>query len=200
MNLINTILVDDHVIFCEGLERLLTDSNQFKILNKFHNGKSLLEYLTNVTPDLIIIDIEMPGLNGLDVVKRISSSKPAVKVVVLSMHDENVYAREAHSIGAAAFLNKSMDSQLLIESLLLVSQGKRVFPNISLMPQPSSPLSERELMILKLIAKGQTNEIISQELKISPLTVKSHRKNMIQKLKAKNSSELLMKAFERGLI
>ncbi|MBL7856193.1 MAG: response regulator transcription factor [Cyclobacteriaceae bacterium] len=200
MEVIKTILVDDHILFCEGLERLLTESNQFNILKKFHNGKNLLEYLTTETPDLVILDIEMPGLNGLDVVKRITLSKPSVKVVLLSMHDENIYAREALAQGACGFLNKSMDSLLLIESLLQVSQGKKVFPIISQHAQPDSPLSEREIMILKLVSRGLTNESISQELKISPLTVKSHRKNMIQKLKAKNSAELLMKAFERGLI
>lgn len=200
MNLIRTVLVDDHRLFSEGLERLLTDTQKFEVVQKFHDGKNLLEYLQHETPDLIILDIEMPSLNGLDIVKRLSLTALKSKVVFLSMHEDSIYAREAFALGAFAFLNKSMESSRLIDSLLQISDGKKVFPNINFKVVNDSPLSEREVTILKFIARGLTSEEIAAQLKISPLTVKSHRKNMIQKLKAKNSSELLVKAFERGII
>ena len=198
--LINTVLVDDHSLFIDGLERLLVDSRHFSIHRKFNSGKSLLEYLVNETPDLLILDIEMRGLNGLDIAKRLSLSKHSLHIVFLSMHDNSVYVREAVQLGASGFLNKSMESSMLIESLLRIMAGEKVFPEVNSIATSNSPLSEREVMILKLIAKGLTTDEISVQLKISPLTVKSHRKNMIQKLKAKNSTELLVKAFERGVI
>lgn len=198
---IKTVLVDDHRLFAEGLEKLLTESGRFEVLNKFTDGKNLLEFLYYQTPDLIILDIEMPALNGLDVLKRLSLSQSTAKVVFLSMHEDLIYAKEAFSLGAYAFLNKSMESTKLIEALIeVVEEGKKSFPNINFKVTHDSPLSEREVTILKMIARGLTSEEISEQLKISPLTVKSHRKNMIQKLKAKNSSELLVKAFERGII
>jgi DNA-binding NarL/FixJ family response regulator len=200
MKQIKTVLVDDHRLFSEGLERLLIDSEHFAVLKKFNDGRHLLEYLQKQTPDLIILDIEMPALNGLDVLKRLSLSQVPSKVVLLTMHEDTVYAREAFSLGAYAFLNKSMESSLLIESLLSVNEGKKIFPNINFKVTNDSPLSDREITILKLIARGLTSDAIADQLNISPLTVKSHRKNMIQKLKAKNSSELLVKAFERGII
>ncbi len=200
MDRIRTVLVDDHRLFSEGLERLLTESGKFSIIQKFHDGKQLLEYLQTVTPDLLILDIEMPALNGLDILKRLVLTGIKSKIIFLSMHDDAIYAREAFGLGAYAFLNKSMESQLLIDSLLDIHQGKKVFPEISLKSSQDSPLSERELTILKLIARGLTSDEIAAQLKISPLTVKAHRKNMIQKLKAKNSSELLVKAFERGIL
>jgi len=200
MSEFSTVLADDHVLFCDGLERVLVDSRRFAVNRKFNNGRNLLEYLVQEVPDLVILDIEMPGLNGLDVVKRLSLSKLTSKIVFLSMHDNSIYAREALQLGAVGFLNKSMESTQLIDALLRIMQGEKVFPEITTVTTSNSPLSDREIMILRLVAKGLTTEEISVQLKISPLTVKSHRKNMIQKLKAKNSSELLVKAFERGII
>jgi DNA-binding NarL/FixJ family response regulator len=203
MKLIRTVLVDDHRLFAEGLERLLTESNRFQVIQKFHDGKNLLDYLQTDTPDLIILDIEMPSFHGLDIAKRLGFLHESSKVVFLSMHEDDIYAREAFQLGGYAFLNKSMESSLLIESLLQVSEGKKIFPSMAFKAtkiESDSPLSDREVTILKLIAKGLTSEEIAGQLHISPLTVKSHRKNMIQKLRAKNSSELLVKAFERGII
>jgi DNA-binding NarL/FixJ family response regulator len=200
MSLISTVLVDDHRLFAEGLEKLLADSRHFNVLSKFNDGRTLLDYLTDHEPDLVILDIEMPALNGLDIMKRLSLSPLQSKIVFLSMHEDPIYAREAFALGAYGYLNKSMESSLLIESLLQIHEGKKVFPNISFKVVNESPLSGREITILKLISRGLTSEEIAQQLHISPLTVKSHRKNMIQKLKARNSSEMLVKAFERGII
>lgn len=198
--MIKTVLVDDHRLFSEGLERLLSESHQFEVLKKFSDGRNLLEYLQHESPDLVILDIEMPSLNGLDILKRLSLTDLKSKIVFLSMHEDAIYAREAYTLGAFGLLNKSMESSLLIESLLRIYQGTKVFPNMTVKIINDSPLSDREITILKLIARGLTSEEIASQLKISPLTVKSHRKNMIQKLKAKNSNELLVKAFERGII
>lgn len=200
MEKIRTILVDDHLLFTQGLERLLNESGDFNILSKFTDGKSVLDYLQDHSVDLVILDIEMPKMNGLDVAKRIHSFTPETRVVFLSMHEDNVYAREAIALGSAGLLNKSMESNLLIDSLKKVMNGENVFPQVASRPAEDSTLSEREKTILKLMARGMTSEEISGQLRISPLTVKSHRKNMLHKLKAKNAGELLVKAFERGII
>jgi len=199
--MIKTVLADDHRLFCEGLEKLLAESKSFHIIQKFHDGRTLLENIRTLDPALIILDIEMPGLNGLDVVKRLTTVTPNAKLVVLSMHEENVYASEAHALGAHGYLSKSMESTLLLEALRNVMEGQKVFPKSPTQtPTYNSPLSDREMLILKMIAKGKTSESISKDLQISHLTVKAHRRNMLQKLNVSNSSELLAKAFELGLI
>jgi DNA-binding NarL/FixJ family response regulator len=200
MTMIKTILADDHRLFCEGLEKLLTESGAFQVIQQFHDGRTLLEQIRTLDPELVILDIEMPGLNGLDVVKRLTSVTPTAKLVILSMHEENVYASEARALGAHAYLSKSTENLQLLQSLKSVMTGQKVFPKTPSAVTFQSPLSDREMLILKLIAKGKTSESISKDLQISHLTVKAHRRNMIQKLNVSNSSELLAKAFELGLI
>jgi len=198
---IKTILVDDHKLFCDGLEKLLTETGEFQVLQKFYNGRDLLENLTkNQHPDLLVLDIEMPGFTGLDAISRIKLNNPAIKIVMLSMHEENVYAKEAFSLGADAYLIKSIESRLLIESLHKVMKGEKLFPYVNKVVKSDSPLSEREEEVLRLISRGKTSEEIAEKLNISPLTVKAHRRNMIRKLNAKNSSELMTKALEQGLL
>lgn len=199
--MIKTILVDDHKLFCDGLEKLLTETGEFQVLQKFYNGRDLLENLTkNQHPDLLVLDIEMPGFTGLDAISRIKLNNPAIKIVMLSMHEENVYAKEAFSLGADAYLIKSIESRLLIESLHKVMKGEKLFPYVNKVVKSDSPLSEREEEVLRLISRGKTSEEIAEKLNISPLTVKAHRRNMIRKLNAKNSSELMTKALEQGLL
>jgi len=193
-------MADDHKLFCDGLERVLNDSGHFKVVQKFHNGQNLLENITQIHPELVIIDVEMPLLNGFDAIKRIRLNNTSSKIVVLSMHEENVFSQEAYMLGADAYLNKSMESSQLIDSLLKACQGTKIFPTTSTVSKIDSPFSDREHEILRLIATGKTSEQIAERLKISHLTVKAHRRNMMRKLNVNNAAELITKALEMGFL
>jgi DNA-binding NarL/FixJ family response regulator len=197
---IQTILADDHKLFCDGLERVLNDSGHFHVLQKFYNGQSLLEKMPSYNADLLIIDVEMPNINGFDALKRIRLNNTSSKIVVLSMHEESVFSQEAYLLGADAYLNKSMESMQLIDSLLKACDGKKIFPPASVTGKIESPFSEREQEILRLIAGGKTSEQIADRLKISHLTVKAHRRNMMRKLNVNNTAELITKALEMGFL
>jgi DNA-binding NarL/FixJ family response regulator len=198
--MIKTILADDHKLFCDGLERVLAESGKFTIVLKAHNGKALLEQLPGLEFDLLIIDVEMPLINGLDTIKRIRANNPRTTIVVLSMHEESVFSQEAFMLGANGYLNKSMDSSQLIESLLKVVGGSKIFPQVTGTPKIESPFSAREHEILQLIASGKTSEQIASRLKISDLTVKTHRRNMMRKLNVNNAANLVSKALEMGYL
>ncbi|MFZ6012504.1 MAG: response regulator [Bacteroidota bacterium] len=199
--MIRTILADDHRLFCDGLERLLTESGHFEVVSKFYSGQSLLENIHAFAPELLVIDVEMPNLNGFDAIKRIRLNNSSTKIVVLSMHEETVFSQEARMLGADAYLNKSMESLHLIESLLKVCQGNKIFPTtFSTAVKSESPFSDREEEILRLIASGKTSEQIAERLKISHLTVKAHRRNMMRKLNVNNSAEMITKALEMGFL
>jgi two-component system invasion response regulator UvrY len=198
--MIRTVLADDHKLFCDGLERVLSDSGHFTIVYKAHNGQSLLEKLPRLAFDLLIIDVEMPLINGLDTIKRIRVNNPNCTIVVLSMHEEGVFSQEAFLLGANGYLNKSMDSSQLIDSVLAACSGSKVFPMKIAVPKIQSPFSDRELQILRLIASGKTSDDIAHNLKISELTVKTHRRNMMRKLNANNTAQLVSKALELGYL
>ena len=198
--MIKTILADDHKLFCDGLERVLADSGKFTIVLKAHNGKALLEKLPGLEFDLLVIDVEMPLINGFDTIKRIRVNNPHSTIVVLSMHEESVFSQEAFMLGANGYINKSMDSSQLIESLLKVVGGSKIFPEMTGTPKIESPFSAREREILQLIAAGKTSEQIASRLKISDLTVKTHRRNMMRKLNVNNAAKLVSKALEMGYL
>lgn len=198
--MIRTVLADDHKLFCDGLERVLADSGRFTIVLKAHNGRSLLENLAGLDFELLIIDVEMPLMNGLDTIKRIRISNPTCTIIVLTMHEESVFSQEAFFLGANGYLNKSMDSSQLIDSLLAACKGSKIFPEAISYPKIQSPFSERERQILRLIANGKTSEEIARALKISDLTVKTHRRNMMRKLTVNNTAQLVSKALEMGYL
>ena len=198
--MIKTILADDHKLFCDGLERVLNDSGHFHVLQKFYNGQTLLEKVHDLQPDLLIIDVEMPYINGFDAIKRIRLNNTFAKIVVLSMHEETVFSQEAYMLGADAYLNKSMESMQLIDSLLKTFNGEKIFPTASTFTKIESPFSDREHEILRLISSGKTSEQIAERLKISHLTVKAHRRNMMRKLNVNNAAELISKALEMGFL
>jgi DNA-binding NarL/FixJ family response regulator len=198
--LINTILVDDHALFCDGLERVLTDTKQFCVVNKFHSGKNLLHAPFDPSANLLIIDIEMPGMNGFDVIRRLRLKNKQLKIVILSMHEEMAYSNEASAIGADAFLSKTLESSVLVDLLLRIIKGESIFAKKSQPRENNDLLSDREIEVLRLIAKGKTSKEIGIELNISPLTIKAHRRNMIKKLQVSNSTELISQALEKGLL
>lgn len=200
MSSIKTILADDHKLFCDGLQRVLDESGKFTVIGKFHNGQGLLEALSSIKPDLLIIDVEMPTLNGFDTIKRIRVNHPTMNIVVLSMHEESVFSHEAFTLGANAYLNKSMESAALIDALLEAFNGKKIFPVFNNVSKIESPFSDREFEILRMIASGKTSEQIADRLHISHLTVKAHRRNMMRKLNVNNAAELVSKALEMGFL
>lgn len=198
--MIRTILADDHKLFCDGLEKVLNDTGQFFVIGKFYNGQSLLEKIQASDLDLLIIDVEMPTINGFDAIKRIRLNNNTSKIVVLSMHEESVFSQEAYMLGADAYLSKSMESMHLIDALLKTCSGTKMFPSSSMVNKIESPFSDREIEILRLIASGKTSEQIATRLTISHLTVKAHRRNMMRKLSVNNTAELITKALEMGFL
>ena len=187
-------------MFCDGLEKVLAETQKFYIVKKYNSGKSLLNDSLDPTINLLIIDIEMPGLSGFDVIKRLRLKNGNIKIVILSMHEEIVYSNEACAVGADAYLAKTLESTALIELLLRINHGERIFLKRPPTRENNSLLSERELEVLKLLAKGKTSNQIGQELNISPLTIKAHRRNMIKKFKVNNSIELISRVFEDGIL
>jgi DNA-binding NarL/FixJ family response regulator len=201
MPLIPTVLIDDHVLFSDGLKKLLEESGRFKVIAQFSNGLTFLNSIEDLDPELLIIDIEIPGIKGLDVLRRLRLKKTSLKIIMLSSHEESVFKQEALSSGANGYLSKSLDSSKVIDYFEDVMRGENTFPGIGPMLKTEVKiLSKQELTILKLIAAGKTSEVIAKELGISTLTVKAHRRNMMQKLKAESSSELISNAFSKGIL
>jgi two-component system NarL family response regulator len=198
--MIRTILTDDHKIFMDGLDKLLTVYGGFEVIGKFNDGRSLLNKIDALNPDLLIIDIEMPILGGLEVVKRIRTRNKTTKILVLTMHEEWGYSQEASTAGANGLVNKSTDADLIVEIIHYICEGKNQFPKIPKQRDQSALLSGRELEIIQMLSKGHSNESISNELFISALTVKTHRRNIQKKLSADNSLQMIRIAFEKGLI
>jgi DNA-binding NarL/FixJ family response regulator len=198
---IKTVLIDDHVLFSEGLKKLLEHSDQFEVIGQFNNGMALLNSIESLNPDLAIIDIEIPDIKGLDVLRRLRYKKTPLKIVMLSTHEENVYKQEALSSGANAYLSKSLESSKVIGFLTRVMQGENIFPQTDpILNSEMKILSKQELTILRLIAAGNTSEEIAKSLNISSLTVKSHRRNIMRKLSAESSAELISIAFSKGIL
>ena len=195
------LLIDDHTLFLDGLELLLRRSSEvYKVVGKIHEPLKTLEFMEEVAVDLVLIDIEMPGVNGVDLLKRILSRFPAIKVAVLTMHDEDQFMHEVIAAGGHGFLLKSWDSDDLLQKVNAVIKGSRVFPSRPKRPNQTEHFSDRETEILRLLAKGKNSSDIAEGLFITINTVKTHRRNMLRKLKATNTSQLLKYGYDNNLI
>jgi DNA-binding NarL/FixJ family response regulator len=194
------LLIDDHFLFLDGLELLLKKSGQFVVIGKINDPLKAIDYLTENEADMVLMDIQMPGINGIDLLKRIHSRFPGLKVVMISMHEDDEFVQEVMTLGAYGFLNKSVDSDKLVEELARISRGQKVFPKRAKKVMQSEHFSERELEILRLLAKGKNSFEIAEQLFITLNTVKTHRRNMLRKLNASNTSQLLKIGFDNNLI
>jgi len=197
--MIKTVLADDHKVFCDGLAKLLTDTQNFEIINKFHHGQDLLENIYDLPLDLLILDFQMPGLNCEEVIQRIRIVRQNLKIIVLSMHEESIYSKKVIMAGANAYLTKSIDSETLIESIIKTMNNEEIKTR-NLPVKSKSILSKQEMAIVKMIADGKNSNLIGQLLNISPLTVKAHRRNIIRKLGVNNSSELIKIVIAKGIL
>jgi len=197
------IIADDHLLFTEGIENILGMMPGFEVIAKVSNGKALLHTLNTLVPDIVLMDINMPILNGLEAAAFIRKSHPEVKIVFVSMYRSAQLIEEARALGASGFLLKDITAPVLKESILAVRDGGQVFldweePNsskeIAFYNDPFMlryKLSQRELEIIKLIKDGFSTKQIAQTLELSVYTVETHRKNINRKMGVKSPTELL---------
>lgn len=214
MEKIRIVVADDHHILLDGLKALLQKQKDIDIAGLFDNGKSLFEALPTLKPQVALVDINMPEMDGLTLTKKIQQHFPHINILVLSMHDDALHIMELIEAGASGYLLKNVTDKELLEAIKAVAAGKRYFsPEVSeklaalAMQQqrkgehPSEPkLTERELEILRLIAQEYSNAKIADTLYISERTVETHRKNMLRKTNNKTIVGLLKYALENRLI
>jgi DNA-binding NarL/FixJ family response regulator len=199
---IKVFITDDHTLFIDGLKLLLKDEQEVVVLDVASDGKELLGLLEKELPDVVLLDINMPGINGLETTRRIKLSYQIVKVIILSTYNEEHLIDKAKQYGADGYLLKNCHKEELLQTVRLVSAGHKCFPantsksvkdlNLSDSFLKQFQLSKRELEVIDYIKKGYTNHEIAVALFLSIYTIETHRKNIMQKLKL-NSPAALMK-------
>jgi DNA-binding NarL/FixJ family response regulator len=205
MDKIKIFLVDDHKIFVEGVANLLSDQPDLSIIGFTHDGESALTFLSETPADIVLTDIQMPGMTGIELTKKIKEEFPQIRVIALSMFDKKEIINELISSGTEGYLLKDIEKSELLEAIHKVFEGEYYYSSsVSnvLMKNISNKdlLTKREKEIIKLIAEENTNTIIADKLFISEHTVESHRKNIFRKTKAKSIVGLINYAHENKLI
>ncbi len=216
MKKIKILLADDHTILRDGLKTLLTTESNYEIIGEADNGATALKLVEELNPDVLILDINMPQLNGLEVLRSIRQKKLAVRVLVLSMYEAERYILDSFSAGADGYLNKMANMSDFFDAINTIAEGKQYVNEIASKALLSDLRKEstdniknekgervfltfREIEIIKLIAKGMTSQEIADKLFISYFTVSKHRKNILHKLKMKNTAELVNYAITNNL-
>ena len=210
MTKIRIVLADDHPLIREGFKSLLNKSEKFEIVGEAENGRDLIEIAGRIKPDIILTDVKMPVMNGLDAIEELAKNFPVMKFIVLTMHEEREYIVNALKIGASGYLLKTIEGPELEKAITTIFQGGKYFSPIvtnilaETVKRPetneTSEITPREKEVLDLVAQGKSTKQIADQLGISIRTVESHRINMLKKMKVSNTAELIKKALELRLI
>jgi DNA-binding NarL/FixJ family response regulator len=205
------LLADDHTVVADALEALLKES--FDLVGVVHDGRALLEAAESLRPDVIVTDISMPMLNGLDAIRQIRARRPDARIVVLTMHRETQLAEDAFRAGVSGYVLKVSPGEELIEAIQQVAQGRAYVTTLlakdllSLLidsrnpaPGDNSPLTPRQREVLQLIAEGRTMKEVASILNISPRTAESHKYEIMQVLGVASTAELIQYAIRIKLI
>jgi two-component system, NarL family, response regulator NreC len=214
MGLINIILADDHHIVRKGLQALLSSETDFKIVGEAGDGLEAVRLVEKLKPEILVLDLMMGGINGLEVTRQLNKKCPQTGIVVLSMHSNEAYVLEALRCGAKAYILKDNTTDDLVHAIREVAAGHRYLSaplseraieayteKTTGNPQdPYDQLTTREREILQMAAQGLSNSEIAGRLFISPRTVETHRANVMRKLNIRTQAELLKYAMVRGII
>jgi DNA-binding NarL/FixJ family response regulator len=205
MNRIRLILADDHVMVAQGLQSLLCD--EFDLLGTVGNGRELVEWTLNLKPDVILVDISMPILNGFDAVRELRKRGSESKIIFLTMHNDTALLAEAFRCGASGYILKQAAGEELVNAVREVAQGNNfVSPLITSLPSESQTknaqktITPRQREVLKLLSQGLTMKEIAAELKISTRTAESHKYETMQTLGVETTAELIRYCLRLGLI
>jgi len=213
---IKVLLAEDHAIVRQGLCSLLNVDGHFTVVGEAKTGREAVEMAKTLRPDVILMDIAMPVLNGLEATKQILTADPAAKVVILSAHSDDEYIERMNAAGVAGFLEKQTSAEILTKAIREVAVGKTFFsPSIAkrmhqdhntLRSRDGSPkvhsrsLTARESEVLQLVAEGSANKQVASELGISIKTVEKHRQQLMDKLNIHDTAGLTRYAISTGVI
>lgn len=216
MEIVNILIADDHQLILNGITEMLKPYKRYKIVGKAINGKEVIEMAVRLKPDIIFMDISMPGINGIEATKIIVEKLPGIKILALTQHDENEYVLQILNAGGSGYLLKNSKKEEFEEAIESVLKGnKYLSKEISdqmindLLHQHSGGqngkheeihLTKREIEIIQKIADDMSNQEIADELNISLRTVETHRRNLMQKLKVKTVVALLKYASQHNII
>jgi DNA-binding NarL/FixJ family response regulator len=209
------IIGDDHTLFRHGLRRILEDRKDWELVAEADDGRAAVRKAVALKPDVAILDIGMPQLNGIDATRQIVRKVPTVRVLILSMHSDETYVTRALNAGATGYILKDSAGKDLLRAVASVAEGRSFFsPAVSKLMLDDfvrrasktevadryETLSDREREILQLVAEGRSNKEVAALLEISAATVETHRARVLQKLDVHNTAELVLYAVRRGVI
>lgn len=202
---ITVLLADDHALVRRGFRRLLEDDPEITVVGEASNGEEAIDLAAQLEPDVVVMDIAMPGVNGLTATKRILAKSPDVAILVLSMHAEQTFVRQALDAGARGYVLKNALDLDLPAAVKTVAAGETLLdPSLprleTLKGERKDALTARELEVLQLICEGLSNREIAARLDLSINTVAVHRANIMQALGVHKTAELVVYAIQRGLV
>lgn len=217
MSPIKLIIADDHRLFREGLKALLSVTDDIEIIGEAEDGDTVLKKCSVGQPDIILMDINMPGLNGIQATQAILEKHPQIGIIMLTMLEDDASIFNAMRAGARGYLLKGADPNEVLSVIRAVAEGQALFgpaiaarvlgyfkelsnnPNSKQAPVPFPELTERELEVLRLISQGLNNQEIAQKLFLSPKTVRNHITNIFSKLQVADRAQAIVRAREAGL-
>ena len=209
--MITVLLTDDHTLVRTGIRRLLEDSQQVEIIGEANCGEDSLVLAHDLKPDIILMDVNMPGIGGVEACRRILERNPKQKIIALTIHAEKIFPKRMLEIGAKGYLTKECGVAEMIEAIKIVQAGgSYIAPSIaqqlalSLLPgnelNPIDKLSRREFQVMLMISHGLSNLEMSDKLCLSPKTISTYRLRLLEKLGAQNEVDLLKIAVEQGMV
>jgi two-component system invasion response regulator UvrY len=208
---IKVLLTDDHELVRTGIRRLLEDSKQVSILGEADCGEASIQLAQQLQPDIILMDVNMPGIGGVEACRRILQRNPKQKIIVLTVHNEQTFPRRLLEIGARGYLTKECGVDEMIKAIKQVHAGSSYIASsiaqqlaLSLLPgndlNPIDRLSRREFQVMLMISQGLTITEISDKLCLSPKTVSTYRLRLLEKIDAHNEIDLIKIAVEQGMV
>lgn len=206
--MVKVYIVDDHTVLIEGIYALLQNERSISVSGYATNAANCLNYFERNTADVVLMDISLPDMDGIELCRRVKHNWPGVMVLALSTFNQGTYIRKMIEAGASGYLLKNAGKSEIVEAIGLVSKGKTYFSfdagqalkSVSRLQEAIPPLTRREKEVLALIAEGLTNSQIASKLFVSIDTVDSHRKHLHSKLNVKNTAQLIRFAIENALI
>lgn len=210
MSAINVMLVDDHAVVRMGFKMLLEADPEIKVVAEADSGEQAIQRFVEFKPHVVVMDITMPGIGGLEAIERILAKDNSAKILVLSAHEDSVHPKRVLNAGAVGYLTKRSAAEELIKAIRVVATGKKyleasvaqqmAIQQLSGDQNPVDVLSPREFEVFMALAKGKTTNEIAETLFLSPRTVGTHLYNIKQKLNASNSAEIALIAMRSGLL